>query len=182
MVQAILEGRKTQTRRIMKPQPPEWIDNMGYTAFTPSGHISGRGYWKGVPGDEGLGEKFFKLKYGSVGDLLWVRETISTEDADRKFIYKANELDINDPFDYSIVRWKPSIHMPKAAARIWLEVLSVGVERIKDITDADAIAEGMLDISFPAPRYQFIDAWKEIYGENAWFIDPWVYVVEFKVV
>lgn len=72
MVQAILLGRKTQTRRTRGLENvPDWINTFGYTAFTPPGHISGRGVYRG----EGRAEKFFKCPYGQVGDILWVRES-----------------------------------------------------------------------------------------------------------
>lgn len=73
-VRATLDGRKMVFRRPLLPQPPEWVTSFGYKCFTPPGQVSGRGYWKGVPGEEGPGEKFFPCPYGRRGDELYVRE------------------------------------------------------------------------------------------------------------
>lgn len=190
MVRALLDGRKTQTRRVMKLQPPDWIDCFGYTAFTPKGSISGRGYWKGVPGEEGPGEKFFKSPYGAPGDRLWVRETFALEStaeydgildegADsipedardgrpvRRNVmdddpgeawytiprYRATEPDTllmikeaDEPEDQMV--WTPSIHMPRWASRITLEITEVRVERLQDISEEDCVAEGVTAEAF----------------------------------
>lgn len=176
MVRAILDGRKTQTRRVVKPTPPDWIDRFGVSTFTPEGHLSGRGYWRGVPGDEGPAEKHFRCPYGKPGDRLWVRESFAVpvaswtdygwewdgDDGRRlggerpksnQFIkyglaYKA------DSFDEELFSpWRPSIFMPRWASRITLEVTGVRVERLQDITSAGAIAEGIL----PYANSQTID-------------------------
>lgn len=229
MVQAILEGRKTMTRRVIKPQPPEWIERFGYTMFTPEGHISGRGFWKGVPGDEGPGEKFFKIPYGKPGDILWVRETwrigawdentgsiavdykvgnyarkewIRIKDSERfeKYWIESTDdagnagLKLDKIGEYhwkpgeAPTRWRPSIFMPREAARIFLKVKNIRVERLQDITEEDAKAEGLYngyhttETSTPAgtAKQAFMWIWQKINGDESWLSNPWVWVVEFE--
>ena len=149
MVKAIQSGRKTQTRRIMKPQP-EWSD-CGMRWFT-------KGCWwrEGWNPMDSLSPKEIPIK---PGDILWVREkwqhVYNFDDGDQliegtgRYVYYA---DNPMPFDYWVdpdtgehkerMTWKPSIHMPKAAARIFLRVKDVRVERLQDISVLDAINEG----------------------------------------
>jgi hypothetical protein len=141
MVRAILDGRKDATRRIVKgfiPDDAVW----GYTAFTPKGYISCRGTFA-----DGYGEKFFKLPCES-GDTLYVRETwcgLPVNEAGHMrghtiYYYKADgEL---RPKGWRGT-WHQSIHMPKEAARIWLKVTDVRVERLQEITDEQAKREGI---------------------------------------
>lgn len=131
MVRAILDGRKGATRRIVKgfiPDDAVW----GYTAFTPKGYISCRGTFA-----DGYGEKIFKLPC-ETGDILYVRET--WKKAPNGYYYY-EDWQRNDIAD--ITKWKPSIHMPKEAARIWLKVMNVRVERLQEITDEQAKREGI---------------------------------------
>lgn len=133
MVRAILDGRKSCTRRIVKgfiPNDAVW----GYTAFTPKGYISCRGTFA-----DGYGEKFFKLPY-QPGDILYVRETWS-EWTDG-YLYKAWNSPFPQAGQSSVMRWHPSIHMPKEAARIWLKVTDVRVERLQEMKPVDVIKEG----------------------------------------
>jgi hypothetical protein len=146
MVSAILEGRKTQTRRILK-NPEVSMQN---------------------------------CPYGKPGDLLWVRETWGIEKRkEKRIVFKArmNDYPIQDD------RWRPSIHMPKDAARIWLKLTEVRVERLQDITEKDAIAEGIEDESpyFYNPKYSFISLWESINGEGSFYQNPWVWVLTFEV-
>ena len=141
MVREILDGRKTCTRRIVKDGIPD--DAMwGYRAFTPKGYITCRGVYA-----DGYGEGFYKLPY-QPGDILYVRETWHRYTKrvgeggkchlEERYGYKAsikNSEDADEP-------WRPSIHMPKEAARIWLKVTDVRVERLQDITDDGAKDEG----------------------------------------
>lgn len=153
MVRANLEGRKSCTRRIVKgfiPNDAKW----GYTAFTPKGCISCRGTFA-----DGYGEKFFKLPC-EPGDILYVRETWERFECwncegdesgscpkepqksvlDRVcgcYMYRATDEISGD------AKWHPSIHMPKEAARIWLKVTDVRVERLQKITEDGCIAEGI---------------------------------------
>lgn len=140
MVRAILDGRKTVTRRVIKPYehiPKDAV--FGYTAFTPEGHISARGGFTGEKREERYGENFIKMPY-LPGNILYVRETWGTysvcEGIMPTIYYKA---DGNAP---DKIKWKPSIHMPKEAARIFLRVTNVRVERLQDMTEEDAYEEG----------------------------------------
>lgn len=180
MVRAILDGRKSCTRRIVKgfiPNDAKW----GYTACTPKGCISCRGTFA-----DGYGEKFFKLPC-EPGDILYVRETF-IQAALHIFWYKADDKS----WMSKGLRWKPSIHMPKEAARIWLKVTNVRVERLQDVTGESALAEG-------ADKYihtngtlnedqtitSFIGIWnstikKSDLGIYVWDANPWVWVIEFE--
>ena len=148
MVRAILDGRKVCTRRIVKGYIPKDAQ-FGYTAFTPDGAISCRGLFE-TTGRPGYGEKFFKLPY-QPGDILYVRET--WKKAPNGYYYY-EDWQRNDIAD--VTKWKPSIHMPKEAARIWLKVTDVRVEKLQEITEDEAKAEGINEEwarSWWAPTY-----------------------------
>jgi len=117
--------------------------------------------------------------YGKPGDSLWVRETFGKHHS-AGYFYKAD----SHPAAQNAKIWKPCIHMPKEAARIWLELLSVGVERLQDITEQDAIAEGCIqyeaETDWLTAKYGFQVIWTEINGEESWNANPWVWVIEFK--
>ncbi len=140
MVRAILENKKTMTRRVLKL--PKWIwwtdEAKGMLHFA----TDGEGY--GDSGDLHISELQEYYSPRKVGDILWVRETWLK--ADDGFYYKA---DIKVPSESENIRkiygykWKPSIHMPKNAARIYLKITNVRVERVQNITEEDAIAEGI---------------------------------------
>lgn len=188
MVRANLDMRKTCTRRVIKgyiPKDAQW----GYTAFTPDGCISCRGIFK-----DGYGEKFFKLPYQK-GDLLYVRETWSEWTGG--YLYKAWTEPFPQPGKFSEIKWKPSIHMPREAARIWLKVTDVRVERLQDITEDGARLEGAIDnrgfihaynneyASIHTAREHFIEIWNStinkvdlsLYG---WEANPFVWVIEYE--
>ena len=131
MVQAILNGRKTCTRRVVKGYIPKEAE-FGYTAFTPKGCISCRGTFA-----DGYGEKFFKLPC-EPSDILYVRETF-IQAAAHTFWYKADDKS----WMSKDLLWKPSIHMPKETARIWLKVTDVRVERLQEMKDEDCEKEGL---------------------------------------
>ena len=176
MVRAILDGRKSCTRRIVKgfiPNDAVW----GYTAFTPKRCISCRGTFA-----DRYGEKFFKLPC-EPSDILYVRETF-IQAAAHTFWYKADDKS----WMSKDLLWKPSIHMPKEAARIWLKVTDVRVERLQEITEIQAQAEGCNSGLLTGPcsaRGQFENLWNrtikksdlDIYG---WKANPWVWVIEFE--
>lgn len=188
MVRAILDGKKTCTRRIVKGAIPD--DAMwGYTMFTPKGCVSCRG----VYADE-YGEKFFRLPYQQ-GDILYVRETWckgSWMNEKERYYYKADDNDFH-------CVWHPSIHMPKEATRIWLRVTDVRAERLQECgegwcidiekegiaTPQDAILYISDDAFHDALRMEFQKTWDgtikksdiERYGWNA---NPWVWVIEFE--
>jgi hypothetical protein len=143
MVRAILDGRKTQTRRAIKPVP----------TFNGGGAI-----FDGGDGQEDFVEPYWVFpktcKYGQPGDFLWVRETwtqypieLNPEPCDAW--YKATSNGPPPPF-----KWRPSIHMPRWASRITLEVKGVRVERLQDISEDDAKAEGCEARPFPGPWWQ----------------------------
>lgn len=191
MVQAILEGRKTMTRRVVKPQPDDQgLWNHSITSMALDSTLEG--WWGTV--DETGESKRFNDKYGVPGDVLWVRETfckMPEPDSFGEYLYKSME-------DKPYGKWKPGIHMPKAACRIFLKVKRIRVERLQEITKADAIAEGIEELktySFPiyknylpgAPSdgYQhepssFRSLWKKINGEASWNENPFVWVIEFE--
>lgn len=178
MVRAILDGRKDATRRIVKgfiPDDSVW----GYTAFTPKGYISCRGTFA-----DGYGEKFFKLPC-EPGDILYVRET--WKKAPNGYYYY-EDWQRNDIAD--VTKWKPSIHMPKEAARIWLKVTSVRVERLQDITSEQIGREGV-EAEYPhvlngeEKRYAFSTLWnstikKPDINHYGWDANPYVWAISFE--
>lgn len=196
MVRAILDGRKTQTRRIMKIQPSDGFHptHNGYDLdlnahwYTP-GVVDKNGYLqpakKDVFGvaDENEG---YTCPFGAVGDRIWVRETFSQvpdheEPAGCSAILYA--ADGNGPYG----KWVPSIHMPRWASRLTLEITCVRVERLRDLSEDDAKSEGITPPSggvLPGWEYRinFRDLWMSIYGADNWEANPWVWVIEFKVV
>ena len=185
MVRAILDGRKTCTRRIAKgfiPDDALW----GYTAFTPKGYISCRGLYA-----DGYGEKFYKLPY-QPGDILYVRETWGEGYTEGTYIYKADDkLAELSMFEKTSRRlYHPSIHMPKEAARIWLKVTDVRVERLQDITSEQIYREGT-EVEKPfvlngeEKRYAFSVLWNSTIKKSdldryGWEANPWVWVIEFE--
>ncbi len=165
MVRAFRAGQKTQTRRVVKPQPQSYS-------------FDGRAYIF----DEG---ELPKPQY-QPGDILYVRETWSElkyPDGSRRYVYKASDEYPFGEAGYIVkFRWRPSIHMPKEAARIFLRVTDVRVERLQDITIDDAIAEGCNEV-IPITEFRLIwiktikPADRERYGWNA---NPWVWVYTFE--
>jgi hypothetical protein len=160
MVRALLAGTKTQTRRVAKGLALEWLSEGFEPAFV---------------ADDANG----LCPYGHPGDRLWVRETwrpVNEVHADYAADYNASDLGSLGP-------WKPSIHMPRWASRITLEIVSVRVERLQDISEGDAIAEGVggdvtVTPCFSVDRYR--ELWESINGPGSWEANPWVWVVEFK--
>lgn len=176
VMQNYLAGRKTETRRFPLHQPEEL----------------GTGAWQ-------LGSSIFVgydqmiqivpqirscSRYGIAGDHLYIRETWRADDYDSQItICQADYSDQLIKGTAGIVRWKPSIHMPKDRSRFMIPILRKRFERIRDISDADAIAEGYMDIpeSLP-PRMAFHNSWNSIYAgdrELCWEANPFVEVIEF---
>lgn len=178
MVRAILEGRKTQTRRIVKPQPSPSSD----TAF-----IGLDGIWRfshpTLRGPVSHEADDVRCPYGQPGDRLWVREAWAFHpdfpESTRRAIYRADAGVEND-----VPRWRPSIHMPRWASRILLEITAVRVERLQDISETDAQAEGVANSLHlrggRLARENFAHLWWTINGDGSWEANPWVWVVEFK--
>ncbi|CAM7383049.1 Morphogenetic protein [Citrobacter cronae] len=206
MVRAILDGRKTQTRRI--------ISNVGADNCIP---LQKRTKTKDGIYTHVMDANIYGLcPFGKVGDRLWVRETWSDVNLEGApaVAYRADDevydlmedeslLDEDGAFNYQDPRvskyqfaawysdlisgvegnWRPSIYMPRWASRILLEITDVRVERLNAITESDASAEGITDTGFGdllVDGYRYL--WKSIYGDDSWQANPWVWVIEFKVV
>lgn len=178
MVQAIMDGRKTVTRRILKHDTRALL-NSPYCKTHPE-----------VP-DKQIIEKLCKSPYEQ-GDVLYVRETWCSRYDGEKYFYLADKCTKREEkklLDYGEVKWRPSIHMPKEAARIFLKVKGVRVEWLQDITDEGAYREGAGDkdviYQTGARVLEFAKLWDstikksdiEKYGWNA---NPWVWVIEFE--
>jgi hypothetical protein len=185
MVRAILDGRKTQTRRVVKPQPPAdefgGYEPMLCEIIHPA--ITDR-HGNEQPGEPVFGvttesgEWCLPCRYGGPGDRLWVRETWARRGEMKSAIYKADsERAIGA---YGAVRWTPSIHMPRWASRITLEVTGVRVERLRDISESDCRAEGCGPIYNTLAVDHYRSVWESINGAESWTANPWVWVIEFK--
>lgn len=168
MVRAILEGRKTVTRRVVKPQPEGQPVLMGKDSCWP-GYFAIRGTAKVIPPPY------------RPGDILWVRETWSRLETG-PYLYKA---DNEKPLSY--LGWRPSIHMPREAARIFLRVTGVRVDRLQELTLKDAAMEGM-DLQGPMFT-KFVELWNSTVPKHpnkfkrypyCWEDNPWVWVIEFE--
>lgn len=210
LVRAILAGTKTQTRRIAKPQPIAWATSHGGEKYHSVIHEP--------------------CPFGPIGTRLWVRETFALNEASNTVHYAATprtvlaklrskrrqpdpimghdvweELTLLDRIDAlpAPKLWHPSIHMPRRFCRLLLDITDVRLERLQEITDAGAIAEGIpaeegrrpirgneeyLQLSGPmpltgsvmTPRECFASLWDQIYGEGEWDRNPWVWTITFK--
>lgn len=191
MVQAILDGSKTQTRRVVKNINIE-ENNQGTFNYKAKGYAGNN-----VPKQDlicdflGIGS----LSKYNIGDVLWVRETFTNSEEYPFIFYKADADDVS-------IKWKPSIFMPKKACRLFLQVKSVRVERLQDITEEDAIAEGIKPsedfaglyflygstknygritrTDYVEPIKSFHSLWLSINGPTSWVKNPWVWVIEFE--
>ncbi|VAC12397.1 Uncharacterised protein [Enterobacter hormaechei] len=185
MVRAILDGRKTQTRRIVKVQPDTPEFGLRRIIESSIANEIGMYFWsqEDARGIKARSKQFY-CPYGDVGDRIWVRETFSPvpdheEPAGCSAILYA--ADGNGPYG----KWVPSIHMPRWASRITLEITGVRVERLNSISDSDASKEGccIADMeSGDCLSDVFARLWTSIYGDESWKVNPWVWVIEFKVV
>lgn len=181
MVRAVLEGRKTQTRRPVKPQdcvePMPEDDGVGNWVHRPD---------LGHPCDYACTTSpFSSCPFGVFGDRLWVRETFAEYPSDGDFIYRADFM-AGDVVSHlgKRLRWSPSIHMPRRASRIMLQVDQVWVERVRRISGFNASREGIAG-EFAAMRLAgFEHLWDSMYAKRGlgWDANPWVWVVSFKVV
>lgn len=190
MIRAILNGTKTQTRRVAKR--------------TAAGHVKetgGHRRWHIADFDA-----YLACPYGQPGDRLWVRETWAaphSEDGRPPRAIQCDQMRIHYLASESRggLVWRPSIHMPLWASRITLEITSVRVERLWEVSEADAVSEGVGSItvsdggesrwvnynqpeskgcSFGDARSSYRSLWEEINGQGSWDLNPWVWVVEFK--
>ena len=192
MVKAIISGRKTQTRRIIKG-----LEGLNvYHAEPAEDTYETLGEWDFFYGwveNECMFDAINSIKAPcSVGDMLWVRETWSTHydgiHDDLQFCYKADGIDLKSeclPGENN--RWYPSIHMPKEAARIFLKVNDVHVGRLQFMNEENAIAEGFADspAGEESPMERFVTLWdKTIRREDLWKFgydaNPWVWEIEFE--
>lgn len=195
MVRALLLGNKTQTRRIMSPQPPEWVypnDLPGYSCLTPAGHIEFRGRYIDPAGvDHGPASKFIKLPFLK-GDRLWVREAYRVHRAydDLKPSELGGDQDVWPELDRDNCdahgRYRHSRFMPRWASRLTLTVTDVRVQRLQAITLGDICAEGLgASIYDFKPVQRGFDAWialwDSINGAGAWAENPWVTAITFDV-
>ena len=203
MVRALLDGSKTQTRRVAKFKPRTPGCNLSFSAMRVGHYMTGNPR-AGFVLHSGAGDSTFPLicPYGQPGDRLWVRETfgyVSPDEHQRphsecKIEYRADLAPgcTDRPGQWPVdeckgdperPRWRPSIHMPRAASRILLEIVAVRVERLNDCSDIDALAEGcsardMRSGDCMASVYARL--WESINGSGSWAGNPWVWVVEFK--
>ncbi len=180
MVKAILDGSKTQTRRVVKQDRDGLLDCKPTPAWD--------AFWQCVA-----------CPYGKPGDRLWVRETFGIDDEDGAVLYFADPDTAQNAEHARICedrypRRRPSIHMPRWASRILLEITDVRVERVQDISEADAQAEGIeYSERFEGycigmaehyhshdPRLSYASLWESINGPDSWAANPWVWVVTFR--
>ena len=198
MVRAILDGRKTKTRRLVKPQPE-------LRANCPFGQVGDRLWVKEtfcleIPVLSGQLPPFNDGR-----PIRWEYEGLETnpERADTWFCphYRATdptpELSYEDTDGEPTVKWKPSIHMPRWASRITLEITDIRIERVQEITKEDAKAEGIIDGGclncgrnepcgclnpLPDARDAFANVWEKIYAKKGlgWYANPWVWVIGFR--
>lgn len=185
MVRAILDGRKTCTRRVIKPQPDEkHTFTLGFvTDSTEKKEVGCFGF--GID-EYGGSIQYVKPPYGyAPGDILYVRET--WKKAPNGYYYY-EDWQRNDIAD--VTKWKPSIHMPKEAARIWLKVTDVRVERLQDMTSEQISREGV-EVEYPhvlngeEKRYAFSTLWNSTIKKSdidryGWDANPYVWVISFE--
>ena len=201
MVKAILSGNKTQTRRIIQPQP---ANGWGFETPPTLGRITSPNPKKnkfGVFIRRGTNTDFPEMNivlspYGQPGDLLYVRETFHYCGMGR-VVYKSG---LTPP---DVYKWTPSIHMPRWASRLTLRITDVRVEQLQDISEEDALAEGVERSAWKyscepyrnylhpcmAPghnksiaRSSFMTLWQSINGPDSWNVNPWLWVVDFEVI
>lgn len=201
MVRAIMDDSKTQTRRIMKrqpnidPQTGDWL----FIGSDGSQEVHPIEQWIEI-------QTKLHFPYGKVGNRIWVKETFGIHpdfnppyNFDGPYVYRATDPDWQTTENW---KWKPSIHMPRAASRILLEITGVRPELLTDISDADAIAEGIESFR-PAPgdgpaetlyrnyrtgkwtvspRKSFYTLWESIHGPDSYGANPWVWAITFKII
>lgn len=191
MVRAILDGRKSQTRRVVKPQP--YIDGQGNFCWNSRNfgqdfngpHI--QAIASPIPSSK---TKRVHCPFGKPGDRLWVREAWATHscfDAIPPRDLTTRSIHYQADGKAETGKYRQAFHMPRWASRILLEITAVRVERLQDISEDDALAEG---VTFKNPvnpghaarmgREAFAELWQSINGPDSWDENPWVWVIEFK--
>jgi hypothetical protein len=192
MVFAIMDGIKTQTRRVVKPQPDEYAAMQGDQCMlvhdsSPDMHNS----------------ELIACPYGKPGDQLWVKETVWVDADTKEFKWYAHQRIFKVDRVRDNARLWPSIHMKRAWSRIQLEITGIRVERLQDISEDDAKAEGVESDHTEFEMIYWVEGvtgyklseryaasakeayqrlWETINGDGSWDANPWVWVVEFKVV
>lgn len=198
MVKAILDGRKTQTRRIIKPQPGAQFDFVACPNWD---------FWWSNGDDDSPQSIHISSPHGIPGDRLWVKETFYQGDG---IAYRADG-EMPEKARTAGCKWKPSIFMPRKASRITLEITNVRVERLQDISEEDAKAEGIEQVAdpfneggiywrnyiyhlntprgdktggvicgFKDPRKSYRSLWDSINGLGSWEKSPWIWAITFK--
>lgn len=182
MVRAILDGTKSQTRRPYKNRkhPDFGCDMAASELVREAQHVIDR-----------------SCPYGQPGDRLWVRETWARDDHDGMVMFRADVGKGGDADDWQFginegapgYRWRPSIHMPRWASRISLEITTIRVEQLQDISESDAQSEGVCGVDWghgmdyggsACYTKPYRALWESINGDGSWEVNPWVWVVEFK--
>lgn len=201
MVRAILDGRKTRTARPIISQPSNMDEWSGIAEFSDGRY----GFQNAVGGD-------YFCPFGRPGDRLWVRESFQLRDVvyddycgGYEAGYPLDHIPKEKPESGVMVEyreqgadgpWRPSIHMPRWASRIMLEITDVRVERVQDITEEDAIKEGVSLLPYmipgdhtprlmePTAIWHFRDIWNRAYAKRGygWDVNPWAWVVLFKMI
>ena len=191
MVRALLDGSKTQTRRVVQGAPDDWAP-IGPEVYSPT-VVDRNGDEQPGPDAYGSGNDdgsdWIRCPYGQPGDRLWVREAFrlcaeadSTPPRDTDAAYRM-WYEADAPHQPGAGKLRPSMFMPRWACRITLVVTGVRVERLQDISRGDAMAEGC---PFPNmargedPRVWYEDLWCDLNGADSWRANPWVWVVEFR--
>ena len=198
MVRAILEGRKTQTRRVLKPQP------IGDVTHPLMSFNRGRMEWSLSKQDRDKNDDLIFRKFHNPGDTLWVREawrtmskydSVAPRDLPTREIIGYDADYHSEPNDGYRGKGRPSIHMPRWASRITLKVTNIRVQRLHDISEADAKAEGAYQdptthghwitgapgqFNFGTAYKAFAALWTSINGEASWDANPWVVAYSFE--
>ncbi len=183
MVKALLAGTKTQTRRVVKPQPEPMPG--GGVRWPKHGHSGPDEYLRDVAAR-------MWCPYAQPGDRLWVRETFLWTKPENCWPaglhYRADKPGVIE-LNGNPLCWRPSIHMPRRASRITLEITAVRVERLQEISNDDAVAEGITlhpdhhgkpRESLYGPVRTYRDLWEQINGPGSWDANPWVWVLQFR--
>lgn len=197
MVKAILNGSKTQTRRALALQPLEMLTKLPPWNDTVTRQWNGCKVWFALMQRNPNRGTAFRCRFGEVGNHLWVRETWRRDSRDGQCFYRAACV-----YPERFI-WKPSIFMPRSASRITLEIVSVRVEKLQDITEADAVAEGCIpcmehsadcnndycalaggvgdcDGSMVSGKMLYRSLWESINGKGSFEKNPWIWVIQFR--
>ena len=201
MVQAILSGRKTQTRRVIQsPARTMQANNINCISYREPGDKWYQDYVFSMRDRSGAWQDYTKEQFlakcplGKPGDQLWVRETFATlacgsyepekpslTGTYQEVRYLATDRLAHCDAGVRGYNWRPSIHMPRWASRINLLITGIRVERLDDISQHDARCEGIVDHhNVGQEKYLFSRLWRDIYGEESWSDNPWVWAIEFE--